>query len=694
MKKLLLSMMFVIALIVSVTCGNDPASEEVSSSECILEDNVFEETYLDRGATRAVPPGQMWEMMGIQMATLRETQSLVRQSLLNKDMITVTICGANSPLPMTPGAQACTAVFVNGQFLLFDAGDGAQRSMEALNLPMPDLSAVFITHYHNDHVADVGEVIARSWTLGRRHKVPVYGGPGVAQFIKGIEDSYAIDYDVREAHHGQAFLPTACAKSIPNPIELAEGQSAVVYEHDGVVVTAFDVQHPPVEPALGYTVTYQGKKVVISGDTTDTPTLHQHSRDADVLVSDVMNKEAVAAMEAISAANGLYYNATIFHDIQEYHIDVNEVGALAQASGVETLVLTHLIPNMNNATIQERWYTLPIKNHYSGNLRIAHDGTMVKMRLSNLDGHELVTEHYESGALRSEVSYVDGIKDGLALTWYENGDLKSEINWTMGSGRALYYDTKGALIPPSVHPEYSGKVFGLSNAKALIITTSVSTLGEGGAATGVFASEMTAPYYEFLSAGMEVNVASVEGGEIPIDPQSFLPGTISKYDERYLVDQVFQNKTANSLKIDDLDFTEYDVVYLAGGWGAAYDLGFSEVLGDKITAAYQAGIPLGAVCHGPLGFLKATDGSGNPLVAGRRMTGVTDKQVSELGIEITPQHPETELRNAGAIFESITSTSDFMANYVVADGLIVTGQNQNSGAEVAHLLMELVETTP
>lgn len=695
MKKLPPSFLFITPLVVlSTTCADDPTSQDAANAECILDDAVFEETYLERGEAPAVPPGQIWEMMNTQMATLRETQALVGQSLLDKDMITVSICGSNSPLPTTLGAQACTAVFVNGQFLLFDAGDGAQRSMEDLNLPVADLSAVFLTHYHNDHVADVGEVIERSWTLGRRHQLPVYGGTGVERFIKGIEDSYAIDYDVREAHHGEAFLPRACAKTTPNPIELAEGGSVVVYEHDGVVVTAFDVHHPPVEPALGYVVTYQGKKVVISGDTADTETLHQHSQNADVLVTDVMNKEAVKASEAISAANGWYRNAVIFRDIQEYHIDVNEVATLAEASGVDTLVLTHMIPNLDNALIRQLWYSSPVKKHYSGNLRLAHDGTMVKIRLSEAAGHDLVTDHYESGALRSEVSYMNDVKDGLALTWYENGDLKSEIHWTMGSGRALYYDKKGALTPPSIHPDYSGKVFGLSNAKALIITTSVSTLGEGGAATGVFGSEMTAPYYEFLAAGMQVDVASIEGGAIPIDPQSFSPGIMSKYDERYLVDQVFQAKTQNSLKIDDLDFTEYDIVYLAGGWGAAYDLGYSDVLGEKISAAYQAGIPLGAVCHGPLGFLKATDGSGNPLVHRRRMTGVTDKQVSELGIEMTPQHPETELKNAGAIFESVTSTSDFMANYVVSDGLIVTGQNQNSGAEVAHWLMELVETMP
>ena len=638
-----------------------------------------------------LPQGQMWELIESQMATIRETQDRVRESLLDRDMITVVICGSNSPLPLTPGAQACTAVFVNGQFLLFDAGDGAERSMENLGLPMTDLSAVFITHYHNDHFADIGEVIQRSWVLGRRHELPIYGGEGLTQVIDGFTDSYTLDNGFRTDHHGDAFLPSEYAGAIPNPFAIAEGESEVVYEKEGVVVTAFDVNHPPIEPALGYTVTFAENKIVISGDTTDVETLYQQSRDADVLVSDVMNKEVIAGMEAISAKNGWEYNETIFRDIREYHIDVNEVGALAQGSGVQTLVLTHAIPNIDQESVMQTWYTLPIREHYDGRLLIAHDGTMVKMRGSDLGERELVTEYYESGAVRSEVSYLDDIKDGTALSWYENGDVKSEIKWTMGTGVSIRYDENGALLTPSIHPEYSGTVFHLSGLKALIITTSADTLGADGAKTGVFASEMTAPYYEFIGAGMEVDVASIEGGQIPIDPLSFIPGIMSKYDERYQRDAVLIGKTNNSLKIDDVDFSEYDVVFLAGGWGAAYDLGYSEVLGEKITEAYKAGIPLGAVCHGPLGFLKAKDDSGNPLVKGRRMTGVTDKQIKELGIEITPQHPETELRNAGAIYESITTARDFLANYVVSDGLVVTGQNQNAGAEVAHRLMELIE---
>jgi len=144
------------------------------------------------------------------------------------------------------------------------------------------------------------------------------------------------------------------------------------------------------------------------------------------------------------------------------------------------------------------------------------------------------------------------------------------------------------------------------------------------------------------------------------------------------------------LKIDDLDFTKYGLVYMAGGWGAAYDLGTSDVLGQKISQAYAKNIVLGSVCHGALGFLKAQDGNGKPLVQDRKMTAVTDKQVTELGIEVTPMHPERDLRAAGALFESETAFRDMFANHVVVDGTIVTGQNQNAGAETAQKMMDLV----
>ncbi|MEW5825896.1 MAG: type 1 glutamine amidotransferase domain-containing protein [Candidatus Bipolaricaulota bacterium] len=258
--------------------------------------------------------------------------------------------------------------------------------------------------------------------------------------------------------------------------------------------------------------------------------------------------------------------------------------------------------------------------------------------------------------------------------------------------------TARVALPPvlramGLHQEYTGQRYLLLDGRALIISTSHDELGEGGRATGVFGSELTAPYYEFVGGRMEVDVASIEGGEIPFDPQSFHWLFRSEYEDRLENDPVLQAKVENSLRIDDVDFAGYDIIFLAGGWGAAYDLGYSEVLGQKMSEAYAAGAVIGGVCHGPLGLLNAVDENGAPLVEGRRITAVTDKQVRELRIEITPQHPERELRAAGALFESDTAFRDFFANHVVVDGRIVSGQNQNAGPEVANVMMKVAGGT-
>jgi putative intracellular protease/amidase len=254
-------------------------------------------------------------------------------------------------------------------------------------------------------------------------------------------------------------------------------------------------------------------------------------------------------------------------------------------------------------------------------------------------------------------------------------------------GLGAWLGLPAGLKAMGLHPPYRGPKVQLPGGKALIITTSHDRLGENGSRTGVFGSEMTAPYYEFSDGGMKVDLASIKGGPMPIDPMSFRWFIKSGYDERYLKDPEFQRKTDHSLPIDNIDFTNYDIIYLAGGWGAAYDFGISEVLGLKISQAFGAGKVIGGVCHGPLGLLLAKDESGAPLVKGRRLTAVTDKQVEELGITMTPQHPERELRAAGARFESQRAFRDIFANHSVADGRVVTGQNQNAGAEVANKMM-------
>ena len=248
-----------------------------------------------------------------------------------------------------------------------------------------------------------------------------------------------------------------------------------------------------------------------------------------------------------------------------------------------------------------------------------------------------------------------------------------------------------------LHPDYSGPTVDLPGKRALIITTShgvLAPVGETeGDPTGVAASEMTHPYYTFLDSGMDVDLASIEGGQIPIDPMTINRVIRTAEDERFLSDSIARSKAKHSIPIAEVDITAYDIVFISGGWGASYDLAQSPVLGEKVSDAYYGDKDaiIGGVCHGVLGLVNARATDGSLIVAGRRMTGVTDKQIKELGIEVTPMHPETELRKAGAIFESQSAFRDLFATHFAVDDerRFVTGQNQNSGLEAAHVMMQV-----
>jgi putative intracellular protease/amidase len=241
-----------------------------------------------------------------------------------------------------------------------------------------------------------------------------------------------------------------------------------------------------------------------------------------------------------------------------------------------------------------------------------------------------------------------------------------------------------------LHPSYDMPAYSLEGKRALVITTSHDTLGDTGKATGVFGSEMSVPYYAFLDAGLDVDIASIKGGEIPVEPFSMGWPLATPEDRRFKSDDEAMNKLMNSIPINEIDAESYDVYFMAGGWGAAYDLAQSKELAELITKANANGKVLGSVCHGALGFVSAKAADGSPLIQGRNVTGVTDRQIKQLGIEVTPLHPETEMRKVGANFESQTAWIDMVATHVVVDGNIITGQNQNSGYETAHRILEAV----
>ena len=254
----------------------------------------------------------------------------------------------------------------------------------------------------------------------------------------------------------------------------------------------------------------------------------------------------------------------------------------------------------------------------------------------------------------------------------------------------IYFGLPRSLHALGLHPSYAIPALDLRGKRALIITTSHDTLGKTGKRTGVFGSEMSVPYYVFLDANMEVDIASIQGGEIPVEPYSMGWPLATPEDRRFKADPIAMSKLKDSIPVARINPDDYDVFFMAGGWGAAYDLAQSDALAELITKANANSKILSSVCHGALGLVSAKAEDGSPLIAGRRVTGVTDRQIKQLGIEVTPKHPETEMRKVGANFEANTSTIEMFATHVVVDGNIVTGQNQNSGYETASRVMEIL----
>lgn len=266
------------------------------------------------------------------------------------------------------------------------------------------------------------------------------------------------------------------------------------------------------------------------------------------------------------------------------------------------------------------------------------------------------------------------------------------VIFILGTGNSFSQENS---LEDSFQNEFNGK-------RALIITTSQKYLdkwdeetGEMKASkkrTGVYAAEMTEPYYVFSDAGLAVDVASIKGGEIPIEKMSLRWYLRTPSDKRFRKDSTLQDKVTHSLLLDSVSVSNYDIIFMSGGWGAAYDFVQSDTLGAKITEAYADQKVLGSVCHGSLGFIGAKKTDGSPLVEGVKMTGVTNKQLKQLGISRTPKHPETELREAGAVYSCNKKAIEIFADLVVVDEkhLIVSGQNQKGGVETAEKMLELL----
>lgn len=220
--------------------------------------------------------------------------------------------------------------------------------------------------------------------------------------------------------------------------------------------------------------------------------------------------------------------------------------------------------------------------------------------------------------------------------------------------------------------------------RILIAVTSHDKKGTTGEATGAYLAEITHPLEVFTKAGFAVDFVSVRGGRVPLD------GVERKdpINAAFLDDVAAVDKLHASAAPGDIDAGKYDAILFAGGHGTMWDFPDEPTLPKIAAAIYDAGGVVGAVCHGPAGLVNVRLGSGQLLVAGKRVAAFTNEEERAVGlVEVVPFLLADKLTERGAVHDPAPSWQ----KHVITSERLVTGQNPASAAGVAEAMVELLE---
>jgi ribonuclease Z len=250
----------------------------------------------------------------------------------------VVLLGTGYPRPDPNRAGPSTAVVIGEKWFVVDAGRGTTMRIAGTELSYAKLCGVFLTHLHSDHTAGLPDLFDTSWQFGRK-TVPLelYGPPGTKRLANAMLEFFAEDIHIRRDL--QEKHPAAGATIRTHIV-----REGVVYDDGEVKVTAFAVDHRPVQYAFGYRFEAEGQVIVISGDTRPTDNLVKFAKGADILVLEAYLPEHFLRVDTPEVAAKL----------MRYHTSAEEAGVIAAKAGVKTLVLTHLIPGDADETFHER----------------------------------------------------------------------------------------------------------------------------------------------------------------------------------------------------------------------------------------------------------------------------------------------------------------------------------------------------
>lgn len=312
-------------------------------------------------------------LMRVYERALDKAMSRDVMATLDPRALHVGFCGTGSPLPSRDRASACTVIVAGGKLFVFDAGEGSGETLSLMGLPLGKIEGVFLTHLHSDHFEGLGPLALQRWAgTAAQTALPILGPEGTQKIADGLNIAYQPDSTYRMAHHGPIAVPPSgfgFAATVLNP--------GVVYDKDGVKITAFPVNHAPVAPAFGYRLDWQGKSVTISGDTAKAPIIDRFAKNTDLLVYEVLQPGLVEEMAKAADRNGQKGRAKIFRDIQTYHISPETAAKSATAAEARMLAFTHVVPSLPRPMMG--LVSKGAADHYAGPIRTMRDGDLLSI---------------------------------------------------------------------------------------------------------------------------------------------------------------------------------------------------------------------------------------------------------------------------------------------------------------------------
>lgn len=228
----------------------------------------------------------------------------------------------------------------------------------------------------------------------------------------------------------------------------------------------------------------------------------------------------------------------------------------------------------------------------------------------------------------------------------------------------------------------------MAKRRVLMVLTSHDIMGLSGKKTGNWFDEVATPYYTFKERGFDVVLASPQGGLAPVDQFSFDSAFTTANTDRFEKDAVAQRALANTLKLNDVNYRDFDGAFFPGGYGQLWDLASNSLVIKMIEDLIQTSTPVAMVCHAPAILRDTKKPNGEPLVKGLKVTGFTDAEDDELDLSrhLLFSLEKMLMANGG---DFVRSQANWNAN-VVEDGALITGQNPASAAPIAQVLADRI----